>query len=171
MFQTDFETESQSRQKREEDCKRLREELTKLRNENEQLVEEANDPTGSRMAEMQRRHGGNMASHVPSNLEGGHSAWSGFYDRFLAPRGAPPGRSNISPQRPLDTDLNRQVSGGRCPRCERMFPDLDALQIHVVECLEAENNLSSAEKVCPKCQRSFPDLDTLQIHVMECLDN
>ena len=128
MFQTDFETERQARQKSEEDCKRLREELAKVRNENDTLIEEASDPTGSRMADMQRRHG-SIATHAPNNLEEGSNPWSGFYDRFLAPRGAPPGRSNVAPHRQLDSDLDRQVSGGRCPRCDRMFRDLDTLQI------------------------------------------
>lgn len=112
------------------------------------------------MAEMQRRHGYGMP---------GDSAWSGFYDQFLAPRGPPVGRSNHQP--PPNSDMNRQVSGGRCPKCNMMFQDLDTLQTHVVRCLESESTGSVGENICPKCQESFPDLDTLQIHVMECLDN
>lgn len=133
----------------------MRDEVAKLQADNERLKEEVNDPTGSKLAEMQRRHGSG-------------NAWSGFYDQFLAPRGPPGGRSN-QPQ--LYSDMNRQVSGGRCPKCNVMFPDLDTLQTHVVRCLESESTGSVGENICPKCQESFPDLDTLQIHVMECLDN
>lgn len=165
VFQTDFTTEQQTRQKREEDCKRLRDEVAKLRAENEKLNEELNDTTGSNMAEMQRRH-----RLGTNNYDRGPNAWNQLYDSFLAPRG-PAGRNAPPPQRPLDTDANRQVSGGCCPKCDQMFPDLDALQVHVVECLESESTPSAGQRVCPKCQGIFPDLDTLQIHVMECLDN
>ena len=144
----------------------MREELNKLCAEKEQLLENLNDPTGSKMAELQRRHGLGGNANNPDSVG---SSWNALYDRFLAPRG-PPGR-NVSPQRQQETDLSRQVSGGRCPKCDRLFPALDALQIHVVECLESENTSSAGERVCPKCQESFPDLDTLQIHVMECIDN
>lgn len=166
MFQADFNTEKQTRQKVEDDNRKLRDELAKLRAENERLIEEASDPTGSKMAEMQRRHGCGV-----NNIPGGSSnPWSGFYDDFIAPRGPPVARNNPY-QPPPDNDINRQVSGGRCPKCDRMFPDLDTLQTHVVECLESESTGSVGGRICPKCQESFPDLDTLQIHVMECLDN
>ena len=137
----------------------MRNEFAKLQADNERLKEELNDPTGSNLAEMQRRHNFGMP--------GTDSAWGGFYDQFLAPRG-PAGRST---QPPPNSDMNRQVSGGRCPKCNVMFQDLDTLQTHVVRCLESESTGSVGENICPKCQESFPDLDTLQIHVMECLDN
>lgn len=165
VFQTDFNTERQTREKVEDDNKKLRNEVGKLQAENERLKEEANDPTGSRLLEMQRRHG--CGNNMPA---GNDSPWSGFYDQYLAPRGPPAARNNPH-QPPADNDINRQVSGGRCPKCDRDFPDLDKLQTHVVECLESESSESVGRKICPKCQGSFPDLDTLQIHVMECLDD
>jgi inhibitor of nuclear factor kappa-B kinase subunit gamma len=144
----------------------LRDEVAKLHADNERLTEEASDPTGSKLAEMQRRHGCGSGSQ-PGN---DNNPWSGFYDQFLAPRG--PAVARNSPHQPhAENDINRQVSGGRCPKCDLMFPDLDTLQTHVVGCLESESTGSVGGKICPKCQGSFPDLDTLQIHVMECLDN
>ena len=175
MFQADFNTERQTRQKVEDDNRKLRDEVAKLHADNERLVEEATDPTGSKLAEMQRRHGcGNM--QVGSGND--NNPWSGFYDQYLAPQNDQyitprgPAVAQSSVHRPLhDNDMNRQVSGGRCPKCDLMFPDLDTLQPHVVGCLESESTGSVGGKICPKCQESFPDLDTLQIHVMECLDN
>ena len=133
------------------------------------VIEEASDPTGSKLAEMQRRHGCRSTTLPRTD----NNPWSGFYDQFLAPRGPAVARkSRNSPHHPPPgSDMNRQVSGGRCPKCDLMFPDLDTLQTHVVGCLESESTGSVGGKICPKCQESFPDLDTLQIHVMECLDN
>ncbi|CAB3978657.1 optineurin-like [Paramuricea clavata] len=166
VYQADFNTERQTRQKVEDDNRKLRDEVAKLHADNERLTEEASDPTGSKLAEMQRRHGCGSGPQ-PGN---DNNPWSGFYDQFLAPRG--PAVARNSPHQPhAENDINRQVSGGRCPKCDLMFPDLDTLQTHVVGCLESESTGSVGGKICPKCQGSFPDLDTLQIHVMECLDN
>lgn len=150
------------RQKTEERNRKLVDEIKKLQLDVERLTEEMNDPTGSRMAEMQRRHGCGNTNQAENGVSA--ASWSIFHDRYLSPRGGPPtaGLNNSN----SDNDINRQVSGGRCPKCDQMFPDLDTLQTHVVQCLESESS-----KVCPKCNRAFPDLDTLQIHVMECLDN
>ena len=143
----------------------MRDEVFRLQADNDRLTEEANDPTGSKLLDMQRRHG--CGSLPPGEA---NNAWTGFYNQFLAPRGPAVARSG-SQQPPPENDMNRQVSGGRCPKCDLVFSDLDTLQTHVVRCLESESTASVGGKICPKCQGSFPDLDTLQIHVMECLDN
>jgi hypothetical protein len=128
----------------------LRDEVAKLHADNERLIEEASDPTGSKLAEMQRRHGCRSAMLPRTD----NNPWSGFYDQFLAPRG--PAVARNSPHHPPpDSDMNRQVSGGRCPKCDLMFPDLDTLQTHVVGCLESESTGSVEGRFAQNVKNHF----------------
>ncbi|XP_060759395.1 optineurin isoform X2 [Neoarius graeffei] len=111
VYSSDFYAERAAREKIHEEKERLAAQLEFLRKQNIHLQDEVESMGRQSMSEMQKRH---------------------------VPRGANPGDS--SPHHHLQgvrVDWQQQVNipEHACPKCGEVLPDLDTLQIHIMDCI------------------------------------
>ncbi|KAB5541964.1 hypothetical protein PHYPO_G00086020 [Pangasianodon hypophthalmus] len=111
VYSSDFYAERAAREKIHEEKERLAAQLEFFKKQNIQLQDEVESMGRQSMSEMQRRH---------------------------VPRGANPGDS--SPHHHLQggrVDWQQQVNipEHACPKCGEVLPDLDTLQIHIMDCI------------------------------------
>ncbi|NXG07790.1 OPTN protein, partial [Sakesphorus luctuosus] len=108
VYCSDFHAERAAREKIHEEKEQLAVQLAYLLKEQQQNLE---DLGRNSLAEMQNRHG----ARVP--------------DREHSPRLVQRGTSS------QDWPEQRNISIYSCPKCEEILPDLDTLQIHVMDCI------------------------------------
>lgn len=136
IYEKDFKLERTARENQHSDMLLLREEVHRLELENNRLRSEVDSVHLHKVQELQRRYA-NSQAHVPSSYY--HDV--GVYGRGGVPvtdSGAAYNRSGeygkgsieLPPQEP------DQVMQRACPKCHAPFPDLDSLQIHVLECVD-----------------------------------
>ncbi|XP_061617240.1 optineurin isoform X2 [Phyllopteryx taeniolatus] len=106
VYSSDFYAERAAREKLHEERERLAIQLEYVKKRNNHLQEEMDSMSRQNLSQMQRRHLGN------SNAPGG----------TLVARG---------------TDWQHQGSIPEhvCPKCNEILPDLDSLQIHIMDCI------------------------------------
>ncbi|XP_061524015.1 LOW QUALITY PROTEIN: optineurin [Phycodurus eques] len=106
VYSSDFYAERAAREKLHEERERLAIQLEYVKKRNNHLQEEMDSMSRQNLSEMQRRHLGN------SNAQGG----------TLVARG---------------TDWQHQgnIPEHVCPKCNEILPDLDSLQIHIMDCI------------------------------------
>lgn len=138
VYESDFNMEREAREKQHSDILILREDLHHLKLENIRLKEDFEASQQQKMQELKKRM---ASSHGYQNPPVSYPSQYGIYGRGAA---VPDnnrinyGRSNESyrgsielpPQEP-DPVMQRE-----CPKCRAPFPDLDTLQLHVLECLD-----------------------------------
>ena len=110
----------------------LREEVHRLELENNRLRTEVEYGQAYKVQELQRKYT-NSSSNVPYLYREG----AGIYGRGGAPvadHGMGYNRSGGSIEVPPQEQ--DQVMQRACPKCHAHFPDLDSLQIHVLECVD-----------------------------------
>ncbi|NXC78844.1 OPTN protein, partial [Anhinga anhinga] len=109
IYSSDFHAERAAREKLHEEKERLAAQLEYVKKQNTQLQDEMDSMGRRSLNEMQRRHlsqGGNPHGGGPS----------------LVGRG---------------TDWQHQgnIPEHACPKCNEILPDLDSLQIHIMDCI------------------------------------
>ncbi|XP_065058937.1 optineurin-like isoform X2 [Rhopilema esculentum] len=137
VYESDFRMEREAREKQQGDILVLREEIHRLKLENTRLREDVESVHKHNLHELQRRYG--PLTQVP---QGYHNInpHAGIYGRGAQ---APDNRMDHSriydsgrgsfEMPPQESD---QVMQRACPKCRMTFPDLDTLQIHVLECID-----------------------------------
>ncbi|XP_072529035.1 optineurin [Salminus brasiliensis] len=110
VYSSDFYAERAAREKIHEEKERLAAQLEFVKKQNTQLQEEMDSLGRHSMTEMQRRH----VSH-----------------------GASPGGSSPHHLQSGRVDWQQQVNipEHACPKCGEVLPDLDTLQIHIMDCI------------------------------------
>ncbi|XP_043936041.1 NF-kappa-B essential modulator-like [Protopterus annectens] len=118
IFKADFLAEREAREKLHEQKESLQEQLQKLKFDFERVRTELDGAKRGRIEEMQQRHKENF--HVgPVHYPIGTTI------PFHAP-------IDVVQRRPLTEDQ----PDFRCPKCQYKAPDMDTLQIHVMDCIQ-----------------------------------
>ncbi|MED6284635.1 hypothetical protein CHARACLAT_021010 [Characodon lateralis] len=108
VYSSDFYAEQAAREKLHEEKERLAAQLEYVKKQNTQLQQDMDSLGRRSLNEMQRRHGSGGAS----------------------PRGADPGLVGRG------TEWNQEnIPEHACPKCSEILPDLDSLQIHIMDCI------------------------------------
>uniref|UniRef100_A0A8C1WU45 Optineurin n=1 Tax=Cyprinus carpio TaxID=7962 RepID=A0A8C1WU45_CYPCA len=108
IYSSDFYAERAAREKIHEEKERLATQLEYVKKQNTQLQDEMESLGRHSMSEMQRRH---------------------------VSRGANP-QGPASPHHPQGGDWQQQnIPEHACPKCGEVLPDLDSLQIHIMDCI------------------------------------
>ncbi|XP_054911746.1 optineurin [Poeciliopsis prolifica] len=108
VYSSDFYAERAAREKLHEEKERLAAQLEFVKKQNTQLQQDMDSLGRRSLNEMQRRHG--------STVSGSHGP-----DASLVGRG---------------TDWNQgNIPEHACPKCNEILPDLDSLQIHIMDCI------------------------------------
>ncbi|XP_043357280.1 NF-kappa-B essential modulator isoform X2 [Dermochelys coriacea] len=118
IYKADFLAEREAREKLHEQRETLQEQLEQLRRDYDKLKADANGATWALMEEMRNRHS-----------EGRPSVPQPVYNMAPVPFQALPAagrRRSISEEQP---DFC-------CPKCQYQAPDMDTLQIHVMDCIK-----------------------------------
>ncbi|XP_078062930.1 NF-kappa-B essential modulator-like, partial [Mustelus asterias] len=122
VFKADFVAERKAREKLHEQKEVQQERLLALQLEYEKLRAEHEEATRSHLEELQRRH--NDSLRTPMTGQGNYFL-SGNTIPFNAPAD-PPHRRSVPNEQP----------DYRCPKCQYLAPDMDTLQIHVMDCIQ-----------------------------------
>uniref|UniRef100_A0A1A7YY00 Optineurin n=1 Tax=Iconisemion striatum TaxID=60296 RepID=A0A1A7YY00_9TELE len=109
VYSSDFYAERAAREKLHEEKERLAAQLEFVKKQNNQLQEEMDSLGRQSLNEMQRRHGTTGRST--------HGAGAS-----LVGRGA-------------DWQHQGNIPEHACPKCNEILPDLDSLQIHIMDCI------------------------------------
>ena len=139
VYESDFNIEREAREKQHSDNLILREEAHHLKLENNRLREEVETAYKQQMAELQGRYG--VGSHVTGRA-GNYQNLPTLYGRGPTMRDDRWNTENVRSN--TSYGINSEVTAQEpeqavqrsCPKCHAPFPDLDTLQIHVLECLD-----------------------------------
>ncbi|XP_018603586.1 optineurin-like isoform X2 [Scleropages formosus] len=114
VYSSDFYAERAAREKIHEEKERLAAQLEFVKKQNSQLQEEMDSLGRKTLNEMQRRH----------------------VSRGASPHGAVSHNLPVS-RGPEGRDWQQQVKipEHACPKCNEILPDLDSLQIHIMDCI------------------------------------
>ncbi|XP_077870083.1 uncharacterized protein LOC100375641 isoform X2 [Saccoglossus kowalevskii] len=165
IYQADFQAEREAREKAHGEKEKLVQDIQDLQLENQQLQDDLNTLSKTQIAEMQKRHGKHEprpAGAAGYTQPGRGYPYPGpYYPRYYAdgnnaderknepaPQGIVDGMGGSQGDRLLARgDSAEQISSGTdrsaspvphqftCPKCEAGFPDLDTLQIHILDCI------------------------------------
>ncbi|XP_078730168.1 optineurin-like isoform X2 [Lampetra fluviatilis] len=113
IFKLDFEAERTAREEMHCEKERLKEQLAATRLDNERIKDELEAYTRGHLHEMQRRHTGHFMQD----------------EREAAPLPQPLPMPNPPPVQPNQMQHT-------CPICNFNAPDMDTLQIHVLDCIQ-----------------------------------
>ncbi|XP_043964491.1 optineurin isoform X2 [Gambusia affinis] len=108
VYSSDFYAERAAREKLHEEKERLAAQLEFVKKQNTQLQQDMDSLGRRSLNEMQRRHG--------SSVSGSHGP-----DASVVGRGTEWNQGNIPEH--------------ACPKCNEILPDLDSLQIHIMDCI------------------------------------
>nr|XP_055046511.1 optineurin [Misgurnus anguillicaudatus] len=110
IYSQDFHAEREAREKIHEEKERLSAQLEYVKKQHSQLQEEMDSLGRQSMSEMQRRHvsrGANPQGPMsPPHLQGARGDWQ-----------------------------QQNIPEHVCPKCGEVLPDLDTLQIHIMDCI------------------------------------
>ncbi|XP_034019308.1 optineurin [Thalassophryne amazonica] len=109
VYSSDFYAERAAREKIHEEKERLATQLEFVKKQNTQLQEEMESLGRQSLNEMQRRHGS-----LVGNPHGGAANLVG---------------------RGVDWQQQDNIPEHACPKCSEILPDLDSLQIHIMDCI------------------------------------
>ncbi|XP_074538470.1 NF-kappa-B essential modulator isoform X2 [Halichoeres trimaculatus] len=130
IYKADFLAEREAREKLNQKKEELQEQLTRARAEIEKLKQEAT--SRARMEQMQQRHMEDFPARAP---------------HIPPPQGVFPGAAfNTVPPAPSYRNQGMLPDPGAagaeelpdlcCPKCQYQAPDMDTLQIHVMDCIQ-----------------------------------
>ncbi|KAK3601595.1 hypothetical protein CHS0354_027842 [Potamilus streckersoni] len=157
IWKQDFDAEREAREMQHTEKERILADMKNLEIQNQQLIEEIEQLSKKSLAEMQQRHahgGTTYQRQVQNQLQPQqhHQYPNQPTTRYSPQIPAHHGNSELinhgvrtSQQSPTISQPSSRASGGSqeegepqmtCPKCGLPCPDLDTLQIHVLECLE-----------------------------------
>ncbi|XP_058025308.1 NF-kappa-B essential modulator [Ahaetulla prasina] len=117
IYKTDFLAERQAREKLHEQREALLEQVAQLQRENEKLKADSEGVSRALMEEMRNRHSEMRPPPQPTFLMG----TTPFHPQLVTGR-----RQNVLEEQPIHY----------CPKCQYKAPDMDTLQIHVMDCIQ-----------------------------------
>ncbi|XP_068919862.1 NF-kappa-B essential modulator isoform X2 [Petaurus breviceps papuanus] len=117
IYKADFQAERQAREKLAERKELLQDQLEQLQREYNKL--RADSKETSRIEDMRKRHVENAQPALPQPVH--------LVNHHLSFHLIPPGQRRSLPDEQPDFC---------CPKCQYQAPDIDTLQIHVMECIE-----------------------------------
>uniref|UniRef100_A0A8C5RS49 NF-kappa-B essential modulator n=1 Tax=Laticauda laticaudata TaxID=8630 RepID=A0A8C5RS49_LATLA len=117
IYKTDFLAERQAREKLHEQRETLLEQVAQLQRENEKLKADSEGVSRALMDEMRNRHSEMRPPPQPNFLMG----TTPFHPQLVTGR-----RQNVLEEQPIHY----------CPKCQYKAPDMDTLQIHVMDCIQ-----------------------------------
>ncbi|XP_074133177.1 NF-kappa-B essential modulator isoform X4 [Sminthopsis crassicaudata] len=117
IYKADFQAERQAREKLAERKELLQDQLEQLQREYNKLRVDAKEST--RIEDMRKRHVENPQPALPQPVH--------LLNHHLSFHPIPPGQRRSLPDEQPDFC---------CPKCQYQAPDIDTLQIHVMECIE-----------------------------------
>ncbi|XP_062975249.1 NF-kappa-B essential modulator [Elgaria multicarinata webbii] len=117
IYKTDFLAERQAREKLHEQREVLQEQFAQLQRDYEKLKADSEGASRALMEEMRNRHSETRPPPQPAFLMGA--------GQYLPPH--IPGRRQSIPEEPFNYS---------CPKCLYRAPDMDTLQIHVMDCIQ-----------------------------------
>ncbi|XP_070794285.1 NF-kappa-B essential modulator isoform X1 [Pituophis catenifer annectens] len=117
IYKTDFLAERQAREKLHEQREILLEQVAQLQRENEKLKADSEGVSRTLMEEMRNRHSEMRPPPQPTFLMG----TTPFHPQLVTGR-----RQNVLEEQPIHY----------CPKCQYKAPDMDTLQIHVMDCIQ-----------------------------------
>ncbi|XP_031696634.1 optineurin-like [Anarrhichthys ocellatus] len=109
VYSSDFYAERAAREKLHEERERLAAQLEYVKKQNNQLQEELDSLGRHSLTEMQKRH--------------------------VAQGGNPHGAAASLVGRGTDWQHQGNIPEHACPKCNEILPDLDSLQIHIMDCI------------------------------------
>lgn len=145
VYENDFNAERAAREKQSGELQQAKENVESLRAERDQLRKELNRETNQFASMLDRQRGG-VAS--PSMMPDQHYQPRPDPSQFHRPSTYNPTYGNYGSnqayygrgtenQRPDNRKQESQDALHRpCPKCNELFPDVDTLQIHVIECID-----------------------------------
>ncbi|XP_078392503.1 NF-kappa-B essential modulator-like [Cetorhinus maximus] len=122
VFKADFLAERKAREKLHEQKEMQQEQLIALQVEYEKIRGDYEEATRTHIEDLQRRHNDSLRAQIAGT---GMYFPSGNTIPFNAPAD-PPRRRPIPDEQP---DF-------QCPKCQYLAPDMDTLQIHVMDCIQ-----------------------------------
>ncbi|XP_069785177.1 NF-kappa-B essential modulator isoform X6 [Narcine bancroftii] len=122
VFKADFLVERAAREKLHELKEAQQERLRAVELELERLRGEQEVAMRAHIEELQRRHSDSLRGHMGGT---GNFFPNGSTVPFSVPADLPPGHG-----------FAHDVPDYRCPKCQYQAPDMDTLQIHVMDCIQ-----------------------------------
>ncbi|XP_033746727.1 NF-kappa-B essential modulator-like isoform X2 [Pecten maximus] len=147
VWKMDFDAERNSRERQHAENQQLKQEFHSLQLQNQQLMDELETLSKGQFAEMQRKHGG----------VGSHQQQMQNYLQVGTRQAPVVHRPPI--QYPYQDNIN-------------MTPPAPHTQQPASRGIESYQEEGEYQPLCcPKCGIQCPEVDTLQIHVLECIDH
>lgn len=148
IWQADFNAEREAREKLHAEKEALVQEMNQLQIQNQHLLDELEALSKGQFAEIQKRHAQQpYANQIRSRL---HVVGHNNYPYYQAPamshdqaasRPLVYPQQQTEPRRPEEScspvgNQQQEEDILNCPKCNQVCPDLDSLQIHVLDCIE-----------------------------------
>ncbi|XP_071960368.1 uncharacterized protein [Antedon mediterranea] len=129
VYKADFEAERQARETAHSERENLLEVIKMKEREMEQLTEDQSPANMQALEDLQRKYGGVQTAHgYPQHTIAPASGqtYGRQEDYYPHPVG---GNYHMGTAQPLAQEF-------KCPVCQNLFPDIDTLQIHVIDCIQ-----------------------------------
>ncbi|KAJ1095038.1 hypothetical protein NDU88_000209 [Pleurodeles waltl] len=139
IYKMDFQAEREAREKLHEQRDHLQEQLEQLQRAFEKLKKDSDVAARARIEEMRNRHsdnfrgGGAQLVAYPGN-QGPYAQNLVAYPPNPLPYAQNPG--NFHMHQGAGGRANEEQPDFCCPKCQYKAPDMDTLQIHVMECIQ-----------------------------------
>nr|XP_022302168.1 optineurin-like [Crassostrea virginica]XP_022302169.1 optineurin-like [Crassostrea virginica] len=153
VWKSDFDAERDARERLHAEKGQLENEFKQVQLRNQQLLDEMESLSKRQFQEMQQRHSNQGYQHsLQQHLRVGQQnhgspyhppqqypqqshtrSTSGSGDMYLR---SPPATLDQTPGGSQDTEEMHQFE---CPKCNQTCPDMDTLQIHVLDCIDQDN--------------------------------
>ncbi|XP_006808699.1 NF-kappa-B essential modulator isoform X4 [Neolamprologus brichardi] len=130
IYKADFLAEREAREKLNQKKEELQEQLNQALAENERLKQEAT--ARARMEQMKMRHLDDFSAR-PTLIPPPQGVFPPFNTVPPAPSFRTPGLGPVGDQGPVGTE---ELPDLCCPKCQYLAPDMDTLQIHVMDCIQ-----------------------------------
>ncbi|XP_063320595.1 NF-kappa-B essential modulator isoform X3 [Pelmatolapia mariae] len=130
IYKADFLAEREAREKLNQKKEELQEQLNQALAENERLKQEAT--SRARMEQMKMRHLDDFSAR-PTLIPPPQGVFPPFNTVPPAPSFRTPGLGPVGDQGPVGTE---ELPDLCCPKCQYLAPDMDTLQIHVMDCIQ-----------------------------------
>ncbi|XP_046569129.1 NF-kappa-B essential modulator-like [Haliotis rubra] len=153
VYKADFDAERSAREQQVSDKERILTEMGDLQVQNQQLIDDLEAYSRRQMSEMQRRVAPSPHSYLQCVSPGG--PYGPLQPTFNYQGGMPDNQPLPDLSYPDTVNLNQQPNQGPpqmdpgqieeeeaplvCPQCNLTCPDMDTLQIHVIECLDQDD--------------------------------
>ncbi|KAM9343465.1 NF-kappa-B essential modulator [Pholidichthys leucotaenia] len=131
IYKADFLAEREAREKLNQKKEELQEELNQAKADIDRLKEEAT--SRARIEQMKRRHLEDVTRPQLIPPPQGLFPGSGFNTVPPAPSIRNPGLAQHNDRRPSGAE---ELPDLCCPKCQYLAPDMDTLQIHVMDCIQ-----------------------------------